>query len=312
MKQKSQATESAALLERLAYPPRSLSAHMQRIAEFLATEYQRAAFMSTRQIAAAAGVSAATVTRFARHLGYSNFEELRIAIEERISLDLTSADRLRQLPAEAQTSTRLLRSIVKATLADVDATIQHFDETRFHHFVGALDKAPELLIIGLRWVAALATYLAFSLNRVRPGVSLFTTADSTLFDSVHLIDQQSAVVLLSLARYTQDAVAIAKYARSAGRQLLLLTDNPVSPLVTYAGQVLYVRSTPIDFAGSAASPAIVLQCLACEVALRRGGAAIERLERQEVTASKLQYFARAAMPPTQPTKGGVMSEFRVP
>ena len=156
------------------------------------------------------------MVRFARHLGFSKFEDLRSAIEERINLDLTSAERLRRLSPDSTSLPTLLNSIIDTSTGDIDALLQQFDEGRMTRFIGALISSQSLIVVGLRWVAPLATYLSFSLGRIRPGVALHTAADSTLYDAISVGGEGAAVVLVALARYPRDAVSIAQFRGQRG------------------------------------------------------------------------------------------------
>src|SRR5699024_10987175 len=90
----------------------TLSPKMLRVAHFVEAHYVDAAFMSTRQLARAAGVSLATVVRFPRVLGYADFDALRDAIQAQVSIDLTGVERLKSLPHADASPAVLLRRVI--------------------------------------------------------------------------------------------------------------------------------------------------------------------------------------------------------
>ena len=65
-----------------------LSPGYRRIADFLLTHYQDAAFMTAAEVARAATVDTALVVRFAQRLGYPGYPELIGDIQEDVKRDL--------------------------------------------------------------------------------------------------------------------------------------------------------------------------------------------------------------------------------
>ena len=63
------------VVARVAVAQPSLTPKMAQLAAFVADNYVQVAFMNTRELAAAAGVSPATVVRFPSLLGYRNFDD---------------------------------------------------------------------------------------------------------------------------------------------------------------------------------------------------------------------------------------------
>jgi len=70
--------------ERIARQYPSLSPSFKRIADFILTSHQRAAFMSASRLAKHVEVDVATVTRFAQQLGYEGYIELIREIQETV------------------------------------------------------------------------------------------------------------------------------------------------------------------------------------------------------------------------------------
>ena len=65
-----------------------MSKSFAKLADFLLDSYIQAAFMTASELAHALDLDAATVVRFAQHLGYSGFPELQREIRERVMGDL--------------------------------------------------------------------------------------------------------------------------------------------------------------------------------------------------------------------------------
>lgn len=280
-------------LHRIAVSHPSLSPQMARLAAFVGEHYQQAAFMSARKLAVAAGVSLPTVVRFARLLGYPSFEALRANIQERVNFDLTGVERLQTIPGRTRSSVALLRRIVEADFQNLRALAQTFSEPQYERFVRALIAARRVTILGFRYVSPLAAYFAYSLGKVKPDVRAVTHADSSLYDRIRLMSPDDLLVAIAFARYPADLVEVARYARRVPRRLVAITDSALSPLLPFAEVTLFAKGNLLDFVGSLAAPAALINCIVSGVGVRMGDRAVKRLRALEESAHQAGIYVQA-------------------
>lgn len=263
---------------RMAAAQERLSPKLAQVAAFVSAHYVDVAFMSTRELAAATGVSLATVVRLPGALGYTTFDAMRASIQDRVNFDLTGVERLRTLPATNRSPSALLRRIIDADIESLRVLAHSFSEPQLERFVGAILAAERVTILGVRYVSPLADYCAYALSKIKAGVQAFTRADSTLYDYVRLLDAGDVLIVIAFARYPADLVALARYAHSRDVPILAITDSPLSPVLPLAEVALFAKASMLDFAGSLAAPAALINCVVSELGVRLGAAAIERLE----------------------------------
>lgn len=277
-------------LARMAAAQPSLPPKLARLAAFLSDSYIQAAFMTTREIAAAAGVSLATVVRLPGVLGYPDFESFRATVQDRVNFDLTGVERMRALPTTDRSPSALLRRLMDAEVESLRALTRTFSERDFESFVSILLAADQVTIVGFRFASPLTTYFGYSLGKIKPNVQAFTQADSSLYDRVRLMDAEHVLVTISLARYPRDQLSLLRYASGLGRRILAITDSPLSPFVPLADVTLLARSSSLDFVGSLGGPALLINCVVSELGVRAGDRALERLQALEDVAEAAQTF----------------------
>ena len=73
-----------------------MSDRQGRIADLILHSPREAAFMTATELASAAGVSEATVIRFAYFLGFSGYHALRDAVKEMLMDHLSTLERLQK------------------------------------------------------------------------------------------------------------------------------------------------------------------------------------------------------------------------
>jgi DNA-binding MurR/RpiR family transcriptional regulator len=288
---------------RLATVQRRLSPKAARLATYISEHHVQAAFMSTRELAAAGGVSLATVVRLARTLGYPSFEALRTSIQERVNFDLTGVERLRTLPSENRSPAALLRRIVDGDLQSLRALAHTFSEPEFERFVDATISARRVMILGFRYLGPLASYFAYSLGKIKSHVESFDRADSSLYDRMRLMGAEDVIVGIALARYPVDLVTMLNHATKLGLRVLAITDSPLSPILPAADVSLFVRASNVDFVGSLTAPAALVNCVVSEIGVRLGGQALERLQALEDAAAETGIYVRGADHPARGQAG---------
>ncbi len=266
------------------------SPKMAQLAAFLDGHYVQAAFMSTRELAAAAGVSLATVVRFPKVLGYANYDAMRSSIQERINFDLTGVERLQTLPSTNRAPAALLRRIIDADLENLRALAHTFSEPQLERFVGMILEADRVTVLGSRFVSPIAIYFEYSLSKVIANVYGFVRADSSLYDHIRLMEEEDVLIVIAFARYPADVIAVARFAHALGKHVLAITDSPLSPLLPLADVSLFARSSMLDFVGSLAAPAALINCIVTELGIRLGAKALSRLQAIEEAAEAANIY----------------------
>jgi DNA-binding MurR/RpiR family transcriptional regulator len=269
---------------RLAAVQSNLSPQMSRVAAFFDEHYLQAAFMPTREIAAASGVSLATVVRFPRELGYTDIGELREAIRDRVRVDLDGVEHFRSLPTTNRSAAALIRRVIETDIDSLQTLARGFSEPQFVGFIQSLLEARRVLILGFRHSRPLADYFGYSLAKILLDVQTITYGDSSVFDRLRATVDGDLIVIVAMARYPADLFDVARYAHSRGRKLLVITDTPLSPFLPLAEIALLVRPTRLDFVGSIAAPAALINCIVSEAAVRLGPQAMARLSDLEEAA----------------------------
>jgi DNA-binding MurR/RpiR family transcriptional regulator len=288
-------------LARLAAVRGRLSPKMAHLAAYVSEHYVQVAFMSTRELAAAAGVSFATVVRLPAALGYATFDAMRTGLQDRINFDLTAVERLQTLPDTHRTPSVRLRHIVETDIANLRALAHTFSEPQLEQFVGGILAAERVTIFGFRYVSPLALYFEYSLAKIWPQVRAFLQADSALYERVRQMDERDVLVVLTFARYPTDLVKLVRYAHGRGLRILAITDSPLSPVLPFADAALFAKAAMLDVAGSLAAPAALINCLVGEISARLGPAALERLRANEEVAAAADIYVHAGSAPPSVT-----------
>lgn len=262
------------LEERLRAQAETFSKGQRRLARYLTEQGSTSALLTAADLAAAVGVSEATVVRFSQALGYSGYPELRRDLGASLRSDVTTLSRFSSTLESAEGESVLDRSL-REDLSGIQRTAASLDEAQLLAAadaimaggrvwtVGALMSYPaaHLLRTGLRMIGVDATVLDGSVGS--PGLEFDGDGDG---GDAH---RQDVLVSVALRRYNAGTVDTVDLARGVGMTCIALTDDVLSPTATRSDTVLLVAPTEQEFFQSTTSVIAVVTALVTACSLRR-------------------------------------------
>ena len=253
----------------------------KRIAGYILSDYDKAAFMTAGRLGALVGVSESTVVRFATEIGYSGYPAMQQAVQEMIRNKMTSFQRLemtaRNIPPE-----KLLDAVLGQDIDILRRTREGIDAGEFYRAADALVGAKRVFVMGAGSSLALATFLFHYLQLVFDNVLLIeATSEAQILQQLVHVTSDDAIIAISFPRYSKKAARALKYASSQGMTAIAITDSKASPLAQSASHVLLARSDMVSFVDSLVGPLSVINALIVTTAIRRKTEVAKVLEKIE-------------------------------
>lgn len=244
-----------------------LSKGQKLIAEYILKHYDKAAFMTASKLGVTVGVSESTVVRFANELGYSGYPKLQVALQELIKTKLTSVQRI-EISSDLITEENVLKSVLKADMENIRATLEKLNANTFDEIVNAIFKAKRIYIVGFRSSQALADFLSFYLGLILDNVRQVSTGVSDIFEQLLRVGQEDLVIGIGFPRYSSRTVEALKFAKSREAEVVAITDSLLSPLASNADYTLITQSNMASFVDSLVAPLSVINALIVAVGIR--------------------------------------------
>lgn len=273
-----------------------LTPTQRRIAHSLIQHAPSAAYLSAAEVAALAGVSQPSVTRFAMALGYAGYPALRRELRALVDVG-TATQKAGQKADNAhnaeQKASNAVQRAVKAEAEHLERLVDQLQDLE------DVDKAADLLVasrplpvLGLRAAAPLAAYFGYFAAKVHPDVRVLDAGGTHLLDKLDQARAAGAGAMLAivLPRYPRETFEAIREAKAAGMSVVALTDSAVSPAAEYADVVLPAAvGTQLVFdlhTGPMAMTMVLLQAM-CDA---RPEPVQRRLEEFEATAARRHIF----------------------
>jgi DNA-binding MurR/RpiR family transcriptional regulator len=242
------------------------------------------ALLSTREQAKRAGVTPATLTRLAQRLGLSGYDNVRKLY----------ADAVRRRPDSYRGRAEELlvrrdREGDAALAQDIFASIaQHLQNLSAPGSVERLAAAADLIAraervfcLGLRSAFSVAYIFHYVRSLFGSNSVLVDGAGASGVDVLRSIKRGDVLLAISVRRYVRHTVDAVKYAKSRGAHVVAITDSELSPLSSFADQMIIVQTDTPSFFHTMAPAFAAVECLAALVAARHGPTALATLEASE-------------------------------
>ena len=218
------------------YP--QLTRSQRRLADFVATSYRQAAFMTASRLAKTLAINEATVIRFAQRLGYPGFPQLIQDVQAVVRDELGGM-------SEAAVASRQdpFLALLDSEVESLRRTVTHISPDIAREAVAALVGAQHIYVLGQGLAASLAQLFSLSLRTL--GISSENPPADPLSLSIMLseVDQRFAVVGISVGMESQETANALEFATQRGARTLALTGSPLSPCAQAAERAI---SCPTD------------------------------------------------------------------
>ena len=258
----------------------TLSKRHEQVARFCLNHPEDVAINGIVRLAAQAGVPPATITRFAKDLGFAGFADLQRVFRERLlGPRPTYADQMTALAAQPLTEvsdtdlddpSRVFDVFVQAAVGSLLRIGQSLDRVALEAFVTALAQAEVIHIAAARGAFGIGAYAFYGLAKIGKRAHLIDNLGVMRAEQVAAMGPKDALIVLTFDDYTPETVAVAQAAHDAGRVVLAITDNELSPVVGLAHHVLYVKEARLGHFRSQVPAMVVCQAVIVSLGRRVG------------------------------------------
>lgn len=267
----------------------SMSKSHVRIAQYILNNTNTAPFLTVEKLANLAGVSDATIVRFATFLGYSGYPQMQQYMRESAQKQLTTVERLRISKQVYNEAEKGVYEIFQDDMQNIRSTMEKLDMEEFHRAVEALLSAKRIFIIANRSARSLGVFLHYYLNIILNNSTLLETLENSseqLFD----FNADDCIVGISFERYSKSTIQSFAYAHRKGMPTIAITDELLSPLVPHADITLLGVSRMPSFIDSFVAPLSLINALITAVGKAKQEDVMERLEGLEEIWSRFDIF----------------------
>jgi DNA-binding MurR/RpiR family transcriptional regulator len=269
---------------------KKLSKSHKKLAEYISTNYDKAAFMTASRLGEKVGVSESTVVRFATEMGYKGYPELQKELQHKIKSKLTAVQRM-EVSSTLIGEDDAIKKVLNGDIELIRQTLENVSEEQFRKAVSLINNARKIYILGVRSSASLASFLYFYLNPVFENVVLVdTSSGSEMFEQMFRIDENDVCVAISFPRYSKQTINALRFINDRGTNIIAITDSAVSPIAEFSDTVLVAKSDMVSVVYSLVAPLSLINALVVALCLKRPQAVKKSLETLEEVWNNYQVY----------------------
>lgn len=258
-----------------------LSKRLSQVAQVCLNHPEEVAVSTLVRLADLAEVPPATITRFAKGLGFQGFAELQLVFRERLlGPRLPYADRLAGAgDGELDQPGGVFGSFVQAAVQSLLRIEEALDRDQLAACVEVLAETEVVHVAAARGAFGLGAYTVYGLGSIGRRAQLIDNLGAMRGMQVAAMGTGDTLLAMTFDDYTPETVEVVRLAVARGNRVLAITDNALSPVAGLATHVLYVNEARLGHFRSQVPAMVVAQAMIVGLGRRLG--TVENLQNQE-------------------------------
>jgi DNA-binding MurR/RpiR family transcriptional regulator len=246
-----------------------LSPQLAKLADYVLANEAQACFLNARQLAAAAGVSAPSVVRFVRRLGYTGVQSFRGHLQKNAQQRLSAVKAVR-ISGKTRDTDGFVETILKQEILCIERSLQFVRQKDFEAAVKAICRADTVYLLGGKSSFALAYFLYFRLSKLGIDCKLIHPGGPTVFSEMAAINSRDALLAIGFQLIPREVCLAVKEAKRKKALVVAVTSRPASRISLLADIPLYVDRGPREKNRSMAGCISICTAVVVGVAARMG------------------------------------------
>lgn len=241
------------------------------IANFLLRNPVRATAWGIEELAANTETSTATLSRFARTLGFSGFAALRSGMAEALQNALQPAfqpvnklrNALQRKDETGGSNHPIISESLEASLGNLQAAAASLNPALLISTAHKILAAETVYTLGFGISAHLSAMLALDLQPFcRQAINVVEFGGTEVAAGRLMnIGPKDLLISISFPRYASDAVMLTRYARDRCAHVISLTDSMASPLTAWSHDVLIAPASHPVLSSSYSAALLIIEAL---------------------------------------------------
>lgn len=252
--------------EAIAEKANSFTKGQHLLARFITEHCDKAAFMSSFDLAAVTGVSQSTVIRFASALGYQGYGDFQDALQLELKYRLTTLERFEVAEEASSSDTEMLNTIAMHDALNIKKNLSLNPMDALHNLCTRLMLSGKVYLYGQGFSACAATYLASYLRILLPNVCCINQLGMEPLSAASGMDAGDLLLCIGFPAHQRATQELLAFAREQEVCTAIISESHDSPLAKDADISLIAECGDFGLGGSIAPVISLCSMIACLLA----------------------------------------------
>ena len=184
----------------------------EKIIEYISGHTDEFLFVSIGQLSEHLGMSDATISRFARHVGCKDYKELKAVVLKQSSVDGPVIKMAGTLNKEDKFS---VESWIMQQQVCLKKTMEQFQSSKFQRAVDEIVSAKRIFIHGKSASASLVQLLFYRLRRLGIPVTVLPSGGTEVIEGLVHAKEKDLIIMFSFSKVSKEGQLILDYRKNA-------------------------------------------------------------------------------------------------
>lgn len=203
------------------------------LAAFISDHCDKAAFMSSFELASVSGVSQSTVMRFASALGYSGYTEFQEALQNELKYRLSTLSRF-ELMSDTPDDNDTFQGIAAADSMNIKKNVDLNPIDAIQNLCTRLSFSSKIYVYGQGYASAASNYLCYYLRILLQNVCDINLTGIEPISAIADIGPGDMLLLISFPLHSNGVKRMASYAKYRDAAVATISEGPHSEIAEYA------------------------------------------------------------------------------
>ncbi len=252
--------------EAIAEKANSFTKGQHLLARFITEHCDKAAFMSSFDLAAVTGVSQSTVIRFASALGYQGYGDFQNALQLELKYRLTTLERFEVSEENSSSDTEMLNTIAMHDALNIKKNLSLNPMDALHNLCTRLMLSGKVYLYGQGFSACAAMYLASYLRVLLPNVCCINQLGMEPLSVASGMDAGDLLLCIGFPTHQRATMELLSFAREQEVCTAIISESHDSPLAKDADISLIAECGDFGLGGSIAPVISLCSMIVCLLA----------------------------------------------
>lgn len=236
------------------------------IAEYFIKNQYTLFTLSVEEIAKQTGASTATIVRFAQHMGFSGYNQLKNQLINEVKEKMRPEDQFKLLTQNQNKISACMR-IAKQEVENINVTLDKLDRDRYEAFIESLKKAKNIFTLGIGISSIIARLSAYWLNQAGLKTYYCQQEEHSFIERLINLKKGDLILGFSFPPYSKNTIRAMTFCYERDLMCLSITDKLTSPIVKWSHEYLIVQTKNLMFTNSISALSMLINSIATEIAL---------------------------------------------
>jgi len=203
----------------------------EKIAQYIMKNKDKVYNLTALELAKNTDTSSASVIRFAKKIGFSGFQELKISLAKETSMDISDKEIYEGTSIQDPTET-IMQKIASENINAIEDTLKLLDKDAIDRSAKLINDSRSINLFGLGSSYLVGKDLEYKLTRINKSVHLHSDYHLQLVSASNM-GKEDIGIGISHSGKTKETLKAMKIAKDSGAKIISLTkfgDNPISTM----------------------------------------------------------------------------------